>query len=576
MLSSFKLHQASLHDGPHLIHAQPDLLPVPRSARTWNSLHLAGQSRRTTVHVSPQLSSRILDRRSIRYARFPRISYAIFIIADSQSQYQVASTAVVAGLSPGAAIGAVFLGHFLVSLATAANGWIGTTHGINFPVLARVAFGVNGTMLAILCRAVAATVWFGTQTFQGGQCIEVMLGAIWPSFKQFPNRLPPSAHVTSSQLLCFFIFYIIQLPLLGLRHLFMLKVVVMPIFGFTLCKFLLSSHDDKLLMLQKQVGWAVGTARGFGPIFSQSEPRLSTLPVPVLFFSAMSSAIAPKATLALNICDFTRFAKNPRDVIWTNIVSLSIPVTLCAVLGIVVTSATEVIYGVSTWNPLQVCQLWNNRAAAFFAAFCWGLAVIATNISANSTAVGNDLTIVFPKYVNIRRGQYICAILGLATCPWIIQNSAASFTSFLYASGLFLSVSYAASSGGYSIFLGPICGIILSDYFIYRRKHIDVASLFQRQTSEYWYTYGVNPRAVAAFFFALIPTLPGFVAKVNNKVKVPLGATYLFSIVWPIGLLVGSLCYLLLSFAWPPPAKNVQSASASASASILTNDEANK
>lgn len=61
----------------------------------------------------------------------------------------------------------------------------------------------------------------------------------------------------------------------------------------------------------------------------------------------MTSAIAPKATLALNIADFTRYAKSPRTVVWTNLFSLSILVTLCAILGVVVTSAAEVIYGVS-------------------------------------------------------------------------------------------------------------------------------------------------------------------------------------------------------------------------------------
>lgn len=49
---------------------------------------------------------------------------------------------------------------------------------------------------------------------QGGLCVQVMLQAIWPSFANFPNSLPASANVTSSQLLCFFIFYIVQLPML--------------------------------------------------------------------------------------------------------------------------------------------------------------------------------------------------------------------------------------------------------------------------------------------------------------------------------------------------------------------------
>ncbi|KAK7463627.1 hypothetical protein VKT23_005566 [Stygiomarasmius scandens] len=479
--------------GGEIIKASPDLLPVlplPDGPRRWGAFHLSG-----------------------------------YWIAEAFgiSQYQVASTAVAGGLSPGATIGAVFLGHVLVSVACALNGWTGAVYGINFPVYARASFGIRGTSVAVICRAVAAIIWFGTQTYQGGQCVEVMLRAIWPSFTSFPNHLPASAHVTSSQLLCFFIFYIIQLPLLWihiskLRYLFMVKVILMPIFGLAL------------------FGWAVGSARGFGPVFSQGTNPTSS-PAAILFFSAMTSAIASKATLALNISDFTRYARSPKTVVWTNILSLSIPVTLCAILGVVVTSAVQVIYGVTTWNPLQVCYLWDNRAAQFFTALCWALAVIATNISANSTAVGNDLTILLPQFINIRRGQYICAILGVAACPWIIQNSAASFTSFL---------------GGYSIFLGPICGIILTDNFILRRGKLELAQLYYKGSGDYWYSGGFNWRALVSFAFALVPNLPGFAGKVNANLGIPLGAEYLFSVVWPLGVAVSGVFYLILSFVFPP------------------------
>ncbi|KAF9022735.1 hypothetical protein BDZ89DRAFT_195779 [Hymenopellis radicata] len=483
-----------------VIKCQPDLLPVPHlpeGPRKWGAFHLTG-----------------------------------YWIAEAFgiSQYQVASSAVAGGLSPGATIGAVFLGHVIISIACALNGWVGAVYGINFPVYARASFGIRGTVVAVVCRAVAAIVWFGTQTYQGGQCVSVMLGAIWPSFKNMRNHLPPNAHVTSSELLCFFISYFIQLPLLWihiskLRYLFMVKVVVMPIFGFTL------------------LGWAVSRAHGFGPVFSQGTSTTPGNPVAYLFFSAMTSAIATKATLALNICDFTRYAKSPRTVLWTNIFALSIPVTLCAILGVVVTSAVQVIYGVLTWNPLQVCELWDSRAAQFFGAFCWALAAIATNISANSTAVGNDLTILFPTYVNIRRGQYICAALGVAVCPWIIQNSAKSFTSFL---------------GGYSIFLGPISGILLTDFFILRRRVMYIPELYYHPSASsatsgvYWYTAGFNWRALVAFTFALIPNMPGFALNVDATLPIPVGAKYIFSCVWPVGFLIAAFLYLMFSSMAPP------------------------
>ncbi|KAJ7107148.1 NCS1 nucleoside transporter family [Mycena crocata] len=441
-------------DGDKSIVSQPDLLPVPQSARTWGAIHLVG----------------------------------CWVAESFGIQYQVASTAVAAGLSPGTALGALFLGHVLVSLACACNGFVGATYGINFLIFARASFGIRGNITAVLCRAISAVLWFGTTTYQGGQCVQVMLQAIWPSFKSFPNHLPLSAHVTSSQLLSFFLFYIIQLPLLlihisKLRHLFMLKAILMPIFGLAL------------------FGWAVGRAHGFGPIFQQkTDVRDSS--VALVFLSAMTSAIAGKTTLALNICASIFL----RAVVWTTILSLSFLITLCSILGVVVTSATQVIYGVSTWNPLQVCELWSSRAAQFFAALCWALTAVATNIGSNSTAVGNDLAILFPKYINIRRGQYICAILALATCP--------------------------VDRAGYSIFLGPICGILLADYFVLRRRVFDIAALYHKDFSPYWYTHGFNPRAILVFILALVPNLPGFAERLGGTGSPTMGAAYIFITVY--------------------------------------------
>lgn len=122
---------------------------------------------------------------------------------------------------------------------------------------------------------------FGTQSFQGGQCIQTMLEAIWPSFSTFPNHITASAHITSAELLCFFLFIIVQAPLLylhvsKLRYLFMAKTVVMPIFGLTL--FI----------------WALVAAKGFGPTFSRGTNITNGTPVAVVFFQCVTTAIGPK------------------------------------------------------------------------------------------------------------------------------------------------------------------------------------------------------------------------------------------------------------------------------------------
>lgn len=73
------------------------------------------------------------------------------------------------------------------------------------------------------------------------------------------------------------------------------------------------------------------------------------------------------------------------------------------------------------WDPLLLIDRWDNRAAAFFASFAFVLATLGTNISANSLSAANDMTVLFPHYINIRRGQVLCALLGgWALCPWEI------------------------------------------------------------------------------------------------------------------------------------------------------------
>lgn len=72
---------------------------------------------------------------------------------------------------------------------------------------------------------------------------------------------------------------------------------------------------------------------------------------------------------------------------------------LCSFAGIVVTSAGIQLYGEVLWNPLLLIDKWDNRAAAFFAAFSFSLATIGVNISANTFSAGNDMTVLFPMVI---------------------------------------------------------------------------------------------------------------------------------------------------------------------------------
>ena len=275
-------------------------------------------------------------------------------------------------------------------------------------------------------------------------------------------------------------------------------------------------------------------AKGFGPTFSKSTHITDGTPAIVVFFQCVTTAIGPKATLALNMPDFTRYAKYPKQVFWTQAVGLCILVSLCGILGVTVTSACQQIYGVTTWNPLQVSVLWENRAAQFFSALCWMFAVIGTNISANSVSFSNDLSLWFPSWINARRGAYVCCIISIAATPWNIQYSAASFSAFL---------------GGYSMFLGPIAGIMMADFWVLRNRHLNLSSLY-RHPDIYTFFHGFNLRAFLAFICGIAPNLVGL-AKATGNQSVPKGATYAYSLSWLVGTLVAFVVYTMAGQIWP-------------------------
>jgi NCS1 family nucleobase:cation symporter-1 len=276
---------------------------------------------------------------------------------------------------------------------------------------------------------------------------------------------------------------------------------------------------------------------GFGPVFNQPTKITSGRTIAFTFFSSVNSVIGPEATFALNMGDFCRFGKSPRGALLSQVIMMPVCLTLTAFLGVTLASSSVVIYGLDQpeWNPLTVVGMFHSRAAQFFVSLIFAFATICTNIAGNSVAFGNDLSCLFPKYVNIRRGQFICAILGVCITPWNILSSATNLLNFL---------------NGYSVFLGPVCGIMLADYWILRQQRLNLQHLFEPH-GIYWFTNGLNWRAIIAFLLSLVPTLPGLAASVNSSIYVPDGFQNVYTMSWLVGLVTAGFLYYGLSIALP-------------------------
>jgi len=256
------------------------------------------------------------------------------------------------------------------------------------------------------------------------------------------------------------------------------------------------------------------------------------------------SSIANFATLIINDPDFTRFAGKPKDAFWSQLVAIPVGFAVTSFIGIIVSSSSTVIYNKSIWDPLELLEKLiedgnsGERFGVFVIAAAFALAQLGTNIAANSVSAGTDMTALLPRFLDIRRGGYICAAVGLAMCPYTLLTSSNQFTTYLSA---------------YSVFLSSIAGVMICDYYFVRRGYLEVKELYDaRKTGPYYFTYGVHWRAYAAYIGGILVNVVGFAGAVGNDV--PIGAQYIYNLNFFAGFIVASVMYWGLCKMWPVPA----------------------
>jgi NCS1 family nucleobase:cation symporter-1 len=242
--------------------------------------------------------------------------------------------------------------------------------------------------------------------------------------------------------------------------------------------------------------------------------------------------------MATNIPDFTRYMKTRRGVYWQ---ALALPLIsiLLAMFGIISTSAAKVVYGEYIWSPIALADKWEGpwgRCGAFFVGFSWVVGQIGTNLSANVISCSNDLTGLFPKYINLRRGAIIATVIaGWIMVPWKIVYSASSLLTFM---------------AGLSIFLAPIAALLSSDYWIVKRRNFDVPGLYRRH-GRYRYQAGINWRAAVAFLISVIPNLPGLAKAVNPSLKINSGIQHIYDMSYLWGFTSAAVLYVSLNWFFP-------------------------
>ncbi|APA07597.1 hypothetical protein SS1G_00890 [Sclerotinia sclerotiorum 1980 UF-70] len=456
-----------------------------------------------------------------------------FWVADSFNinTWMISSSMIVApsGLSWWQSWLCVWIGYSIAACFIVLTARIGATYHLSFPVVARSSFGIWGALWPVFNRAAMACIWYGVQSWIGGECVQLMISAIWPSFTKVHNGIPDSGTNTAA-FISFFIFWLCSLPAIWfpvhkIRHLFTVKAYVVPAAGIA---FFI---------------WAIVRAKGLGPIVKQGNTTHGSTMAWYMVTGIMSS-IANFATLIVNSPDFARFARKPRDAFWSQLITIPVGFAVTSFIGIIVSSSSTVIFGEAIWNPLELLQSFlnegrsGNRAGVFFIATAFALAQLGTNIAANSVSAGTDMTALLPRYINIRRGGYICAIVGLVMCPWNLLSSANNFTTYLSA---------------YSVFLSSIAGVIVADYYAVRKGYLQVRNLYSaKKTSPYYYSLGIHWRGYAAYIAGILINIVGFVGAIGKEV--PAGATYIYKLNFFCGFIVAGGVYWTLCKFFPVPA----------------------
>ncbi|GMG18909.1 unnamed protein product [[Candida] boidinii] len=458
-------------------------------------------------------------------------NFVFFWIADSFNinTFQIAATSVSNGLSWWVVWISVWVGYGIVGVFVTQASRVGTYYHISFPVSCRASFGIFGALWPIFNRVVMACVWYGVQSAIAAQTVNLMLRSIFGNDleERIPNKL--SGNITSFGMLCFFIFWFLSLPAIYMkphkvRHLFTIKAYICPACGIA---FLV---------------WTILKAGGIGPVVHQKS-SLTGSAFGWEFINSVMNCIANFATLIVNAPDFSRMAKTKNSAIWSQLITIPLSFSVTCLIGVLISSASTVMYGETFWNPLDVLSRFldgysrGDRAGVFLISFGFAIAQLGTNISANSISAGTDMTAILPKYLNIRRGGFICACVGYAICPWSLVSSSSMFTTYLSA---------------YAVFLSSISGVVFSDYYLVRRGFLHLPDLYSgKRSGAYAYSkIYCNYRAYIAYICGIVPNITGFVGATKTHV-VPLAATRVYQLSYFVGFLAAALVYFLCCcYAW--------------------------
>jgi cytosine/uracil/thiamine/allantoin permease len=529
-----------------------DLAPVPSSQRTWSKWHLA----------------------------------AIWVgMAVCIPTYLLASYMIKTGLNWYEALIIIGLANLIITVPMVLNGHAGVKYGIPFPVIGRAAFGTKGVHLASVTRGVIACGWFGVQTWIGGLAIYAIFNAITGSTGELG--------LSVGKFIGFGIFWLINMYFIwkgteSIKWLETYSAPILVIMGIVLIYWSYAKADGFSIVLDQSVQLektAASITKKEGAFYlnlnslkdkegqlkaseytitsDRNSPWKDYTSEPILISNVenvqvqfrnnevvssivnativssesgsdsklwsyllwLTAMVGFWATMSISIADITRYAATQKDQIAGQFIGLPATMMLYSFVGIFVTCAAVInfkdilIADDAPWDPVSLISKFKNPVVVIVSQIFMLIATLSTNIAANVIAPSNAFSNLWPKKISFKMGGTITGIIGILIMPWWLLNEISGF--LIFVSGL----------------LGPVLGILIADYFLIRKKKLELAELYKEDGIYSYGKTGFNKAAMIALFVGVFAALIGY--------WVPT-LSFLYSLSWFTGFIISFVLYVLL------------------------------
>ena len=533
-----------------------DLAPVPPEGRTWSMWSLA----------------------------------ALWVgMAVCIPTYLLASYMIGSGMTWLESLIIIGLANLIITIPMVLNGHAGVRYGIPFPVIGRSSFGINGIHIPSVVRAVVACGWFGIQTWIGGLAIYAIFNAV--------TGATGMDGLSLGKFVGFAIFWCINMYFIwkgteSIKFLEQYSAPILIIMGFILIgwgatngggftnvlhqsKFLSGpsiqvTNSQSILSINPALDkYGQAKADQYRLFNNEAEGEWQAMSIePVILLTGIQATaiqlrktngathtLSPVidlevknqegtktesriwsyilwltimvgfwATMSLSIADITRYAATQKEQIMGQFIGLPGTMMLYSFVGIFVSCAAVIIFNdilignQAPWDPVSLLAKFENPVVVIISQIFMIIATLSTNIAANVIAPANAFSNLSPKNISFRTGGVITGIIGIIICPWYLMNEISGILIFI--SGL----------------LGPVLGIMLSDYYLVRRMNVDLDELY-KEHGIFRYYNGFNIAAMFALFAGVFVAIIGYFVPALDA---------LYKLSWFSGFIVSFVIYFLL------------------------------